>query len=114
VNKILDYLAFLFENGYEYSTICSHRSAILAFHEKIDGKPTGEHPYVSSLINGIFNRKPPQPNYSFIRDVQQVIDYITVSMKDNCNLSDKLLSLKVTMLLALTSVARTLGLHFTI
>jgi len=57
VNKILDDLAFLFENGYKYSTICSHRSTISAFHEKIDGKPTGEHPYVSSLINRIFTTK---------------------------------------------------------
>ena len=30
VNWISDFLAFMFESGYEYRTICTHRSAISA------------------------------------------------------------------------------------
>ena len=37
VIKILDYLAFLFEEDYEYRTIGRHRSAISAFHDYVEG-----------------------------------------------------------------------------
>ena len=39
VNWILDFLAFLFESGYEYRTICTHRSAFLALHNNTEGRP---------------------------------------------------------------------------
>ena len=59
---ILDILAFLFESGYEYRTIYTHRSAILVSHRNIEGRPVGEHLQVSFLITGVFNNRPPQPN----------------------------------------------------
>ena len=40
--SILDYLTSLFEEGLEYNTIGVHRSAISAYHEKIDGMPVGQ------------------------------------------------------------------------
>lgn len=52
-----------------------------------------------------------QPKQPFIWDVQCVIDYIKSNLSDNDNLSDKVLTLKVTMLMALTSASRSLGLH---
>ena len=39
VNWILDFLASLFESGYEYRTICTHRSAFLALHNNTEGRP---------------------------------------------------------------------------
>lgn len=108
---MINYLGELFKKGYEYRTICSHRSAISAFHDKIQGRPIGEHPKVSSLISGVFNEKPPQPKHTFIWDVQVVIDYIKQKFKDNRQISIRSLSLKLTMLLALTSASRVLGIH---
>ena len=55
---VLDFLAEVFEQGYQYRSLCSHRSAISAFHEGIDGKSIGENPQISSLITGIFNQRP--------------------------------------------------------
>ena len=55
---VLVFLADLFEQDYEYRSVCSHRSTILAFHQVIDGKTIGEHPKVSALITRIFNRRP--------------------------------------------------------
>ena len=52
---ILDFLSDLFEQGYKYRSVCSHRSAILVFHYGIERKRVGEHPQVSSLITRIFN-----------------------------------------------------------
>ena len=50
VIKILDYLAFLFEKGYEYRTIGCHRSSISAFHDYVDGKSVGQHPEVCGFL----------------------------------------------------------------
>ena len=40
---VLDFLAYLAEMKFEYSTINSHRSANSAYNEKVDSKPTGQH-----------------------------------------------------------------------
>ena len=56
VNWILDFLTFLLESEYEYRIICTHRSAISALHNNIEGRPVGEPTQVSSLITGVFNR----------------------------------------------------------
>ena len=92
--KILDYLAFLFEKGYEYRTIECHRSAISAFHDYVDRKPVGQHPEVCSLVSGIFNNRPPQPRYIFVWSVESVINYIKTKWKNNENLSGKYLTYK--------------------
>ena len=111
MNWILDSLAFLFESGYEYRIIRTHRSAISPLHDNIEGRPVGEHPQVSSLIIGVFNNRSPQPKYNFIWDVQLVLDYLKKQLPNNSNLSDKFLTFKVAMLLALTSASRVRGLH---
>ena len=59
--EILNFLAFLYEKGYGYSSINSHRSAISAYHVDIDNNPIEQHPRVSTLITGIFNNRPPKP-----------------------------------------------------
>ena len=105
ITNILDYLAELFETGLEYSTIGSHRSAISAFHDPIENKKIGEHPRVSALMTGVFNQRPPQPRYTFIWDVETVLIYLRSQPEDN-DLSNKLLTLKLVLLIALTSASR--------
>jgi len=64
----------------------------------------GRHHRVSALLAGIHNKRFPQPKYLFIWDVEKVISYLTkLGISD---LSDRLLTLKLTMLLELTSAAR--------
>ena len=36
IGKVLDYLSYLFDSGYEYRTIGCHRSAISSYHEYVD------------------------------------------------------------------------------
>ena len=81
----------------------NHRSAISAFHEQIQGKPVGEHPRVCALLAGIFNSRPPKPKYCFIWNVQTVIEFIRKEWGRNQELSDKFLTYKLTMLMALAS-----------
>ena len=97
---------FLFESGYEYRTICTHRSVISALHDNIEGRPVGEHPQVSSLITGVFNNRPHQPKYNFSWDVRLVLDYLKKELPNNSDLPDNLLTFTGAMLLALTSACR--------
>ena len=41
--EILNFLAFVYEKGYEYSSINSHRSAISAYRVHIDNNAIGQH-----------------------------------------------------------------------
>ena len=111
MNEILDYFTALCKQGLQYKTINNHRSAISTSHEQIQGKPVGEHPRICALLAGIFNSRPPQPKYCFIWHVQTVIESIRKEWGRNQELSDKFLTSKLTMLMALTSASRALGLQ---
>ena len=64
----------------------------------------GTHPKVCALLGGIFNNRPPKPRYTFIWDVDKVLLYLR--SLDSKNLSDKLLRVKLVMLLSLTAASR--------
>jgi len=102
---VLNYLAVLFNQNYEYNTINLHRSAISAYHDEVDCLSVGKHPKVVSLMTGVFNKRPPKPKYTFIWDVEVVLKYIS-NLKCNEQLSLKELTHKLTMLLALTAASR--------
>ena len=99
-------LGELFDNGYEYITINSHSYVILAYHQIIDGKGVGSNDKVYKLLSGEFNICPPQPKYTFTRDVQTVLEYIKMNWSVKNFLFDKLLSLKLSMLLELHAASR--------
>ena len=60
----------------QYQTINAHRSAISACHNFINGEPTGKHPKMYALLTGIFNERPPQPQYTFIWNADVVLTHI--------------------------------------
>ena len=86
--SILEYLTFPFNYGNEYRTINLHRSAVSAFHQYIDGLPVGKHPWICSLVSGVFNLRPPKPRYMFVWDVKQVQDFLKEMFRDNDQLSN--------------------------
>ena len=100
-----DFLEDLFHTGLEYSTINTHRSSISAFHDPIEGFSVGKHTKVCNLMTGAFNKRPPKPKYCFVCDVETVLKYLKY-LPPNALLSTKMLTLKLTMLLALTSASR--------
>ena len=101
---MLEFLSNLFSEGLEYRTINGYRSAISAYIEKAKGIPIRQHPKVCQLLSGVFNKRPPQPKYTVIWDISNVIDYIsTLGNNDNCT---KIIALKLTTLLAILSSNR--------
>ena len=104
-------MTFLFNYSNEHRTVNLHRSAVSAFHEYIDGLPVGKHPRICSLVSGVFNLRPPKPRYMFVSDVKQVLEFLKEKLGDNDQLSNKEVTLKVTILLALTTSSRISALY---
>ena len=105
VNKILRFLTKCFNIGFEHCTISGFRSVILAYRDPINGIPIGKESWLAALLVAVYNIRPPQPRYTFIWDIEKVIDFLATSNFPS-ELSLKHLTLKLTMLLALTSAAR--------
>lgn len=72
---------------------------------KIDNYNIGEHPIVTRLIKGIRKLKPPAAKYSHTWNADDVLNKIN-SLENNEKLSLKMLSLKLSGLLALVSGQR--------
>ena len=103
--SIADYLTELLKKARSYHTVNIHRSAISAFHRPIDGVKVGQHDLVCRVLNACFNARPPQPRYVKTWGVAKVLSYIH-SLGENSSLSNKCLTLKLSMLLALASAGR--------
>lgn len=101
----VNFLADLFEQGYQYRSFNVYRSAISSVHDKVDGCDVEQHPLVTRLLKGAFHQRQPQPRYSHSWDVGRVTAYIW-SQGENISLSLQELSLKLTMLMALTRLSR--------
>ena len=104
IQAVLDFLAELFDQGLAYRTIGCYRSAISAYHAGINGISVGKHPKVTALMGGVSVERPPQPKYC-IWDVEQVLQFIR-TLPPNQELTTKMLTLKLIMLLALSASNR--------
>ena len=91
-------MTFLFNYGNEYRTINLNRSAISAFHDHIDDLPVKKHSRICSLVSAVFNLRPPKQRYMFVWDIEQVLDFLKEEFEDNDQLSDKELTLNVTII----------------
>ena len=105
ISDIANFLAELFQEGYQYSSINVYRSSISTTHDRVDGYSIGQYPTIIRLMKGIFNKRPPVPKYAHTWDVSKVTSYIS-SLDDNADLSLKVLSFKLVMLLALPRPSR--------
>ena len=105
VSEVANFLATLYQEGYQYNSVNAYRSAISSVHEKVDGVPVGQHPIITRLVKGVFNVRPPIPRYSSTWDVQKVLNYLDSQGKQT-PISLKALTLKTAFLLAITRPSR--------
>ena len=110
IAEIADFLTHQFRDGKQYSTINSYRSAISNTHPHIEGYPTGKHPIICRLMQGVFNERPSEPKYSEIWDIDEVLLHLE-SMTDLGDFPFKELTLKPVMLMALSNADRASDLH---
>ena len=102
---VVNFLSWMFDVGYEHSTINSHCSAISAFHPKIGGIKVGQHDLVIQVVDGVFNGRLPQPRYIDTWDVSPVLEHIR-GLGENSVMNITVLTHKTTMLMALCSACR--------
>ena len=76
LSAVLDFLTREFNSGKAYRSINVYRSAISMTHPSIDSLRVGEHPMVCQLMKGIFNKRPPLPQYTQTWKVHQVTSYL--------------------------------------
>ena len=101
ITDVINFLADLSAQGYQYQSLNSYCSAISSVHEAVDGVSVGAHPAVARLLKGDFHLRPPMAKYSSFWDVGTVTSYLK-RLGSNEGLSLRHLTLKTTMFLALT------------
>ena len=66
VEDVANFLANLYEKGYQYRSLNAYRSAISSVHAEVDGQPVGQHPLITRLLKGVFNERPPPPSQDIL------------------------------------------------
>ena len=103
----IDPLRANISDGLDFLT--SALSAILRTKETVN-YTFGENPDVKRFMKGIFENRPPKPRYNKIWDVNTVLQFMR-NMNDSKDLPLKDLTLKLVMLIALTTASRGQLLH---
>lgn len=101
----LEFLASLAMKGLGYSSVNSARSALSAFLPRRNGTNVGQNPDVCLLMKGIRNANPPLARWNATWDVDIVLDFLR-EWAPLSRLTLKQLSLKLVMLLLITSCQR--------
>ena len=73
--NLTSFLAWAFDEGFEYRTINTYRSALSGVLPPIEGFSVGQHPLVVRLLKGVLNLRPAMPRYQSSWDVSLVVDY---------------------------------------
>lgn len=105
LNSILQFLTDSFNSGKSYSSLNIHRLMLSSTLEAVDDHKIGEHHLVVQLLKGCFNLNLPQPRYNIFWDPDVVLKHFDL-LGENRNLSLTILSRKLAILLALSTVSR--------
>ena len=71
---VANFLAELFQQGYQYHSLNAYRLAIYSVHEKVDGELVDQHPLISRELKGAFNERPPKPKYPSVWNIDFVLE----------------------------------------
>ena len=52
VSEVANFLANLYEEGYQYRSLNSYRSAISSANDRVDGLSIGQYPLITRLMAG--------------------------------------------------------------
>ena len=75
MSEVANFLADLYREGYQSSSLNVFRFAISSVHDKVDGVEVGKHTTITCLLKGAFHERPPLPHYSSSWDVNVVLQY---------------------------------------
>ena len=112
VGARVDFLAMLYEKGLSYSSINTARCALSAILDPDGASCTtfGQHPDIKRFMKSTFQCRPTLPRNSKTCNVNIVLQHI-ISMDDSNNLPLKDVTMKLAMLVSLTTAQRRQSLH---
>ena len=104
IGEILSFLTQLHDEGLGYSAINTAKSMLSAMFQVIHSRDIGNEVLVKRFMKGIFQLKPSLPKTGFTWDVQIVLKFLDTI--DNQTASLRMLSVKLAVLIALTTGQR--------
>ena len=102
VKKCVRLFTIYFETGVGYGAINTARCALSIVLPRFEGKTIGEYYLVKWFCKSCYKQRPPQPRYADFWPVNKVLLWVE-KLGYNAQLSLKLLSFKVVILLSVTS-----------
>ena len=104
--RVLEFLAKLFnDEEASYSSVNTARSALSSFLWNESGLTIGKFNSVRRFMKGVYELRPPMPRYSFVWDVNIVLNFLKIFVPVR-ELPLCQLTFKLVMLLAITSAQR--------
>ena len=110
LEQAISFLTSLFDKGLSYSAINIARCALSAMLCFFEGVPFGQHPVVTRIMKGIYNKRPQRSKYASTWDVDVVLSYLQELIPLR-KLTLRDLTRKLVMLMLLTSCQRVQTLH---
>lgn len=110
---VLDFLTKLYNDGLKYSGINTARSALSSCVQLAGHGCVGTHPLVRRFVKAVYQTRPAFPRYQENYNVSKVLEYLKTlwPLED---LSLKLLTFKLVMLVALVTGQRCQSIHLMI
>ena len=105
VEEVIEFLTSQYNTGVGYETLNTARAALSALGLNFGGFACGSHPLVIRYMKGIFTLRPPKPRHAQVWDVNKVLGFLR-TLSPVKHLTLKNLTLKLTMLMALSNAAR--------
>ena len=109
LGNIITFLTELHDDGLGYSAINTAKSVLSSVFEIIHKRDIGKEILIKRFMKGIFHLKPVLPKTLFTWDVQTVLKFL--SFMDNTELTLRLMSIKLALLLILITGQRCQTLH---
>lgn len=110
MKSVIEFLTTEYNRGLGYHSINTARAALSALGVMLGQHKAGSHPVVVNFLRGVFNLRTPVSRYVEVWDVNKVLSYLK-KLSPVKYLSLKDLTLKLTMLIALTNAARVQTVH---
>ena len=76
LTMVVDFLTDLYEQGQQYSSLNTARSALSSVIALSGEVPIGRHPLVCRFLKGVFQERPALPRYVDTWDVGLVLNYV--------------------------------------
>ena len=102
IPQVARFLRMLEDEGLGYGAVNTARCALSVILPRVDSQSVGKHHYIHWVLKAVYARNPPKAKYNRFWDVGLVFDCLK-QWPNNAHLSLRDLSLKVTILMLLTS-----------